>query len=235
MKIAKSQVLSSALLAGVVVASPMLQSCSDEEIAVGAAVVAVGAAISAGSHHGHCSSRERVCSWHTNYWGERVESCRYVTRRYRCDHRRWDFSADASEDVTTSNAELVTFDDLASQPVDQYLDVADLAKHYYLSLESAERFVLALEQARQGHLEAINELGLDGKDMEMLAQLRVPGDESVDRLARNLDQQPLFAKAMLSKIVVHGHKLRKEECARKKAEGVNDRFVDFYCLNNPVD
>ncbi len=203
-------------------ATPMLQACDETEFAIGAAVVAVGATIAAGSAYGNCGYRERVCRHHYNYWGERVNRCRYVVRRRFCP-----LVADAAQQVNPYSVE-----SLSAWPSYENLDVADFASTHELSLESAERFIQALDVANEGELSGLRSLGLSDSALNELAALRVPSLEETDALSRNLDQQPELTQGMLAAIVVHGHRMRKAECDRLDETGGSDRFYDHYCQNN---
>ncbi|NRA67157.1 MAG: hypothetical protein HRU19_21925 [Pseudobacteriovorax sp.] len=234
LKLGKHLLLHGSLIAGLLAAGA--QSCSDEEIAVGAAVIAVGAAISAGHNGGHhhgqkyCSYNERVCRTYTDYWGDRRKECKIVKRRRPCGshgHYR-SFQPELSNEVSA----LETLVELKDVPVTDYLDVVDLSKRYYLSLGAAETFIDAMETARQGDLSAINELGLNDDDMQRMTRLLVPEDDSIDRLAQNLDQDPLLTKGMLSQIVVHGRNMKREACkAEEDNRFSNKRIRDHFCIN----
>ena len=223
------------VIAGLLATGATVQSCSDEEIAVGAAVVAVGAAISAGSNHGQCTYKERVCRTYTDYWGHIQKQCKIVKRRRRCGshggHHHGHYYRNDTFAGMDAAASLRTLNIVEETPVAEYLDVADLSKRYYLSLDSAELFINALEEARNGDLSAIGELGLNSDDMQRMARLLVPEDESIDRLAQNLDQDPQLTKGMLSKIVVHGRKMKREACKAERERSPNKRIYDHFCIN----
>ena len=229
--------LQGSIIAGLLATVPAINSCSDEEVAVGAAVVAVGAAISAGSKHGQCSYNERVCRNYTDYWGEIRQECKLVKRRRPCGNHGGGYHG--GHYYRTANplanldapATLRTLDVFEETPVAEYLDVADLSKRYYLSLTSAEMFIDALEEARNGDLAAIGDLGLNSDDMRQMTRLLVPEADSIDRLAQTLNQDPQLTKGMLSKIVVHGRMMKREACKAEREKSPNKRVYDHFCIN----
>jgi hypothetical protein len=120
----------------------------------------------------------------------------------------------------------------ASEPtvrVRDLIDAVDVAKEYYLSLASAERFIAAIEQSQEGDLGAIMDLGLSKDDVQAMAMLRMPSDEGIQNVAQELDQDPILARGMIGKIISHGQKLKQEECASRQADGISDRFTEHYC------
>lgn len=218
---ALKKVLVAALLMG---QASLSHSCSDEEVAATAAVVAVGAAAAAISNNrrsGHCEER-RIEHCYFDYWGHR--QCEWRERR-SC-HRGHHYFLQTDN---PSLSDAMNFFD--SVPFDEAIEPSDLASEYTLSMEAANRFHQAMKSAKDGNLQAILDLGLNRKDMELLAQLRVPGDESIDRLAKSLNQRPILTKGMLSRIVVYGHKLQKEECKRLSEKEPNEQRREYrhYC------
>jgi hypothetical protein len=204
----KNQLMKRAVVALLLVAFlPILPSCTDDEVATGAAVVAVGAAaVSIGAavdaNHdrdrrdrrydrprrrpGRCGYGYRMaCRTYIDYYGRTRQTCQCVRTGY--GYRAY---IDMEKEMTAE----------------------EFSVAYSMSLESAKKFQEAINEANDGSLAAINELGLSKKDMNLLARLRMPSDESIEELAKNLDQDPIFARSMISKMIIFGHKQREELC-----------------------
>lgn len=205
-----SGVLSVLLLAS----TPMMQSCNDEEVATGAAVVAVGAAAVAigsavGSRNddGCYNNYRRVCRTRWDYFGREINECYNVRcgyerpdyRPYRDYNGRRDGRRYADSKFSVSNL-----------PVEAIVNAEEWAFEFRMSVESARRVLGALYVAKNGSTDGLRDLGLGDDDIENVALLRVPTDQGIDIVAQNLDQKPLFTKAMFSRMIVQAHNDKKE-------------------------
>jgi hypothetical protein len=198
------------------------QSCSNEEIGTAAAVVAVGAAVGAAVLIGGSSSgtsydpqtpttvttcrEESVCSTYYDYYGNTRESCRVETVCRETNERRRHYLKALNDG---GYAAIVA--SLANNAaLESVVDVSTLAKSFDLSHNSAIKLAQALNESREGHLEKLEALGISSRDLHELAMLRLPSQESIDKLARSLDQYPVLTSGMLSRMVIKGREYQKE-------------------------
>jgi hypothetical protein len=198
MKLSRSFAWKSVGLAALLGLVPGLSSCGSEEVAVGAAVVAVGAAVAAHADNDHSECRERRrCHEYWDYWGERHTECRVVERCY--DH-------------APRAARQFTVEELRNTPAHQVIRAEELASTYYLSAENAQRFLDAVEQSRQGRIDAILALGFTEDDVEAMGRMNLRGisNASIDRMARNLNQRREMTQGMVANMINHAYRLQRE-------------------------
>lgn len=193
--------------------TPFLVSCDDDEVAAGAAVIAVGAAaVGVGAaldddDYDNCyRNRRRVCEVRYDYWGNAHRDCYSV----RCNYNRpnWRYYSGYGDwaDYYDTNPVRPT----RELPVEAIINADEWAVTFNMSKASAQRVINAIKVAKHGRVEGLLGLGFDRSDVNRLGQLKYPDDDSVGRIARNLNQYPRDTKAMLSRIIAHGYVTKRE-------------------------
>lgn len=143
----------------------------------------------------------RRCHDSYNRWGETVTSCRMVKE---CDNRRrYLMALNEGGFDAISNA-------ISDKTVTEVVDIFEFAKAHDLSLESAELFAAALDDAKEGEFDKLNALGLDDKAIETLAMLKMPSDETIEALSENLDQYNVLTKGMIGRMLIKARKYQAE-------------------------
>jgi hypothetical protein len=209
-------------------------SCTQRQVGKGAAVVAVGTAIGAAviiddanrregrydrrphypkRHDGRYDRRPhyphrqpqcrtvRVCNNYIDYYGNVREQC---DLKRRCRGQRHYFMA-----LNEGGFEAIN-EALNDKSVTEVIDVVDFAKAHDLSFEGAEKFASALDAAKEGDFDKLEELGLAKKDIESIAMLRMPSDEAFTALSKSLDQYEVITKGMIGRMLVKARKYQKE-------------------------
>jgi hypothetical protein len=180
-------------------------ACEEDEIAAGVAGAVIGAAIvhgvNSGHHHRDCNYPTRnVCtSWYDN-WGQYHRSCRTV--RQSC-YRNSPFGSDTGSEFSLMQNKIETTSNsgsFAQQLESNGLTDADFAKEYSMSFESAEEFIQAMDMSRAGNSDGLVQLGLNSKDVQEMAQYRLPTSEGVAALASNLNMKLESTTGMLNRI-----------------------------------
>ena len=98
---------------------------------------------------------------------------------------------------------------LTEQSVTDVVDVVDFAKAHDLSFEGAEKFASALDAAKEGNFDELNELGLEKKDIESIALLKMPSDEAFAALSENLDQYEVMTRGMIGRMLTKARKYKE--------------------------
>ena len=211
-------IIKNSLLLTAVLGILIAPSCTQRQVGKGAAVVAVGTAIGAavilddanrrdGRYHPRPYPRPRPvckqvreCHRYFDRWGNARKDCRYVTR---CNNRRHYFMALNEGGFDAINAALT------EQSVTDVVDVVDFAKAHDLSFEGAEKFASALDAAKEGNFDELNELGLEKKDIESIALLKMPSDEAFAALSENLDQYEVMTRGMIGRMLTKARKYKE--------------------------
>jgi hypothetical protein len=192
-----------------------LQGCSEEDVIAGLGLIAIGAGaiIIADEIDDNDHRRRRCrggyvrrCTTYTDYWGDRRRECRRV----------WD-SCKYYEYYSNSPA---LMSHLSSQENLEKAEVepSKFASVFSISFEASESFVSALEQAREGNSEDLIALGLNKDDITQLVHEKMPSAEGIDALALTLGADKAATKAMLSRLLIEGKKLKKKTC-KPRARG----------------
>ena len=98
------------------------------------------------------------------------------------------------------------------------------AETFGMSFASAEFFTTALENARDGDIKALYDLGLGRADVMALAKEKMPSQEGIDLLARKLDQSKPETQLMLEKLLKKGSEIKQKECRRSGHPGRSPRL-----------
>lgn len=202
------------------------QSCTNQQLGTAAVVVAAGAAVGAAVLIGGSSSgssyptepttvttcrEESVCKTYYDYYGNRRESCRVENVcTESTEHRRRYLKSlhdGGYEAIVASLANNATLESV--------VDVTTLAKSFDLSHDSAQKLAEALNESRAGNLAKLEALGISSRDLGELSMLRLPSQESIDQLARSLDQYPVLTTGMLSRMIIKGREYQKALEAKK--------------------
>jgi hypothetical protein len=196
------------------------QSCTSQQLGTAAVVVAAGAAVGAAILIGGSSSgttyptdpttvttcrEESVCSTYYDYYVNRRESCRVenVCRETTENRRRY------LKALNEGGYEAIVASLANNAKLESVVDVTTLAKSFDLSHDSALKLADALNESRAGNLAKLESLGISSRDLGELAMLRLPSQESIDRLARSLDQYPVLTSGMLSRMIIKGREYQK--------------------------
>lgn len=149
--------------------------------------------------------RERVCRMGSRYkhkhggLGEHSHQGTWQTHT----HRRF-FSPPSADPQKIREA-------LAESSLREVLSARDFARAHHLSVEAATQLLDALESARtQGDLTGLHSLGFSAEDLRDLAHLRLPSDESVDRIAQKLNHMPALTMGMLARMIKQGKRLMED-------------------------
>jgi hypothetical protein len=221
-----------------------LQGCTDQELATGLGVVAIGAGAAAiGVAHGssdrhrdrHRHGRGRSiceggyeyrCTTYRDYWGYERRECRNEWNS--CRYSRWQPYGSADVMSLELDANLSSFA-TNSSPVHKLeetpVEPGKWAETFKLSFDAAEFLTSSLEQAREGEMQALLDLGLSHKDVRNMAREKMPSNEAVDLLARNLNQRPENTREMLQTLLNEGSKIKKNECKRRVVGSRRGPFV----------
>ena len=198
-------------------------SCTQRQVGKGAAVVAVGTAIGAavilddanrrdGSYHprpryprGQKVCREvraGRCYTHYDHWGNARRVC---PTRTECHRRPVHYFMALHEGGFEAINEALT-----DKSVTEVIDTFEFGKAHGLSLEGAEKFAAALDDAKEGDFDKLEDLGLEKKDIESIAMLRMPSDEAFASLSKNLDQYEVMTRGMIGRMLVKARKYKEE-------------------------
>lgn len=224
--------ISSVFACGLLVSTiPFTYSCTDEEVATGAAVVAVGAAVVAigvgGPVVSSCTDTTyRECHTYRDYYGREISECRMVVDY--CDDNRDHHGHDGhhggghhdGRHFASTTARLFATDYngsaavLSETPVSELVTTQRWASAFSMSDAAAQEMIDSLDKAKSGDLSAITDLGLSREDSQKLAQLQMPSNQGISGLAKHLNQSPTSTRAMIYKMIAHGYQVKKVECAK---------------------
>lgn len=178
-------------------------ACTDREVAAGAAGAVIGAILVDSAHRSppppprsvhRCEIRQREhCGYYPVYGGGTVRRCSYQTvdtcaGRYR---KMGDNSAEA-------------------------LDITEIAQMYQLQPESASKLIVALDQAQKAQDDATAaaawaQIGVDLKEARNIGTSGSLSPESIDRIARTLDQDVTATSTMVNGILATARQLQAEK------------------------
>ena len=215
-----------------------LQGCTEEQVAAGVGLAAIGAAFviigdsdsdyDRGRDHGRRRGRceggyVRRCTTYRDYYGNKHRECR----------REWDsckyYSNYSNDNVALLSNHLAPNDSnaielMSSSASEQKLSAGKLAATFEMSFKSAEFFVASLEQAQEGNPQALLNLGLERKDVELLAYEKMPSAKGIETLARKLNMDYSKAESMMKSLLEEGKEVNKKKCRRIGRPG-NKRTV----------
>lgn len=178
--------------------------CTDREVAAGAAGAVIGAIIVDSAHRSpppppsrrvhRCEIRQQEhCGYYPRYGGGSVYKCTYQTidtcgGRYR---KMGDNSAEA-------------------------LDIAEIAQMYQLQPDSASKLIVALDQAQKAQDDASAaaawaQIGVDLQEARAIGNSGSLSAESIDRIARTLDQDVNATSTMVNGILATARQLQAEK------------------------
>lgn len=252
MNIRKNKFLTLSLIAGLGLG---MQACTDEEVAAGVGLVAIGAGvaiIAAGSDdddngydHGYDNGYDRCeggyvkkCTSYTDYWGDTVRECRNewdscANRRggnrggrggrhgggyhdgYR-DHGLYSanlMQTSAAPTSTTLASLQSTSTQLSTQSsASKKVVSSDWAAQFNMSFDAAELFVASLEDAKDGDIKALSDLGLGQKDIDRLANERMPSFKGIDALAKTLNMSKSNTRKMVKDLLKEAKNQKEANC-----------------------
>lgn len=190
-------------------------ACDDDEIAAGVAGAAIGAGaailIDRANDNDNCRPGYRnVCTNTYDYYGRLYRDCRQV--RYNCVNR-FAFESAVREDGRI---------DVRTRAAAAGLTVEDFAKEYKLTFEGAERLWAALEASDQGDSAPLKALGLSSGDIQSLGQYKLPSDQGIDSLARNLNTRADLTTGMLNRIRAWAISERNRICSQPEWKMTKD-------------
>ena len=141
-------------------------------------------------HGGRHSSQSKVCRSYRNYHGDLIQDCRSQRRSGRMY-----FKSLASSDY------LSLADAIMKNSVSNIVDPLTFAEVNKLSVKSSELVLGALDKAKVGDLSGLEAIGLDERSLIELADLKLPSKETIDRIAKNLDQHSVYTKGMFTSML----------------------------------
>lgn len=193
-----------------------LQSCADR--VVGTAIVAVVVASVEGNRASAVAVEDRktdprqrnkkdtkeaekcYVAWDIN--GKRITTC--IKRDGSRTVTRQNFMS-----LHGGNVEAI-LDSLEENNILDIFDLFDFAKANDLTLESAEILVDALNNAKNGDLSSLNELGLDDKSLNLISMLKMPSDEAITTLSISLNQYEIMTRAMIARMLNTARELQDD-------------------------
>ena len=191
------QLVSLAMAVGMV---PGLVSCTDEEIAATAGAIAIGAAvvaIGASSPTYVCESGyDYVCTNHVDYRGRMRRDCRHV---YDSCHRRVYVHSFVNLNVQ-QEIESKPFSETRTIDTGLLSDV-NFAKTFGLGFNASAKFLNAMNGAKNGNAKALTAIGLEKSDLKSMSKYELPSQKSIQKMAQALDQQPKAVEDMLSHLL----------------------------------
>lgn len=189
--------------------APGLSSCTDAELAVGLGAIAVGAgaiAIGAGAGHhhhrpghGHGHGRSvcvgdyrQVCHTYRDYYGYTRTECR--SEWDSCAYTRWvsQMSSFAADSVVAETA---------STEAEPSVTGVNWGMTFEMGFEGSQAFVDALNEAKEGKLQPVLDLGLSREDLLAIAKSEMPSDQGIDALAQSLNQDVGVTRAMVRRLI----------------------------------
>lgn len=75
------------------------------------------------------------------------------------------------------------------------------SEKFGLSFDASEKFLTAMKAAREGNIDAVNELGLNSIDAQRVASFQMPSLTGVEAVARTLEQSRDTVKAMFKSLL----------------------------------
>ncbi len=230
MKINLSKILGIGLLLAM---GTSLQGCTDEEVAAGVGLAAIGAAIviigdndhgyDNGRGHGRDHGRRggrceggyvNRCTTYRDYYGHQRRECR---REWDSCSRYRNYSNDNVALLADHLNGLESANDIqlaAASKEEEKVSSGKLAATFEMSFKSADFMVTSLEQARAGNPKALLNLGLDRRDIELIANEKMPSARGTDTLAKKLNMDTPKAESMLKSLLDEGKELNKKKCHR---------------------
>lgn len=193
-------------LFGVLAALTTLQvGCTDREVAAGAAGAVIGAILVDSAHRSpppppprrsvhRCEIRQvERCGYYQTYGGGTVHRCSYQT-------------------VDTCGGRYRKMGDNSTEA----LDITEIAQMYQLQPESASKLIIALDQAQKAQDDASAaaawaQIGVDLQEARSIGTSGSLSQESIDRIARTLDQDVNATNTMVNGILATARQLQAEK------------------------
>lgn len=204
-------------------ASLGLGGCDSADVAIGVGLIAIGAgAVIIGANQDgsyECRSGYRTeCTEYRDrrgYWRrecrEVYDSC--IDREWRPHSTTEPLAALAFHNTTLN---LNNQFQAAAGPlsINKPIEVTEAfesqwASEFGLSFESTARFLTGMKEAREGRIESLRALGFRDFDLRRVAQLKMPTDETIDRVALELNAHPEAVKKMIERLMAEATVLKQ--------------------------
>lgn len=180
--------------------APGLVSCTNEEIATTAGVIAIGAAvvaIGASSPVYVCESGyDYICTNRVDYRGRVRQDCRHV---YDSCYRRVYVQSFVNQDV---QAEIESKPFSENRVVNEaLLSDVNFSNTFGIGYNASAKFLDAMSGAKNGNAKALSAIGLAKSDLKAMSNYELPSEKSIDKMAKVLDEQPQAVQGMLTKLL----------------------------------
>ncbi len=194
-----------------------LVGCDDRDVAIGlgGAAIGAGAAIIIGGGRGGSYDPDgyrTVCSDYYDYYGRYYRDCRRVgggIRPYRNETESGIFDSENASAMTAEN----------------------FASEFHFSFESSKVLVTSFELAKKGDNSGFIAMGFNTSDLREMAQFKLPSEQTIALVSKNLDVSPGTTTGMLNRMRAWATTEQSKKCdeVRYSDEADAKAFFENYC------